>query len=107
LEKSFAAKPAAEWIELLLAAGIPAGPILNYQEALDSNHARARQAVMEIEHPVEGKVKSIGFPVKLSESKQRVRLPPPLLGQHTDEILTELGFDESERKKLREEGAAT
>ncbi len=105
LEKSFAAKPAAEWIESLLAAGIPAGPILNYQETLESDHARAREAVMEIDHPVEGKVKSIGFPVKLSESKQRVRMPPPLLGQHTDEILMELGLTDGERNKLREEGA--
>jgi len=79
LEKSFAVKPASEWIDVLLAAGIPAGPILNYQEALDSDHARAREAVMEIEHPVEGTVKSIGFPVKLSESKQRIRMPPRFL----------------------------
>ena len=106
LEKSFAEKTAAEWIEVLLAAGIPAGPILNYRETLESDHAKARGAVMEIEHPVEGRVKSIGFPVKLSESKQRVRLAPPLLGQHTDEILVELGLSEAERKKLREEGAA-
>jgi len=63
--------------------------------------------VMEIEHPVEGTVKSIGFPVKLSESKQRIRMPPPLLGQHTDEILAELGLSEIERKKMRDEGAIT
>ena len=58
---------------------------------------------MEIDHPVEGKVKSIGFPVKLSETKQRVRLPPPLLGQHTEEILAELGIEEAIREQLRAE----
>jgi crotonobetainyl-CoA:carnitine CoA-transferase CaiB-like acyl-CoA transferase len=105
IERSLAAKTAAEWIDILLAAGIPAGPILNYKQTLESEHAKAREAVMEIDHPVEGRVKSIGFPVKLSESKQRVRLAPPLLGQHTDEILQELGIDEADRKKLRDEGA--
>ncbi|HEY4265767.1 MAG TPA: CoA transferase [Micropepsaceae bacterium] len=106
LEKSFAARNAADWIDILLAAGIPAGPILNYAEALASDHAKARQAVMEFEHPIEGRVKSIGFPVKLSETKQRVRLPPPLLGEHNDAILAELGIDEKTRAELRAEGAA-
>jgi len=103
LEKSFDARSAADWIEILLAAGIPAGPILNYAQALASDHARAREAVMEIDHPVEGKVKSIGFPVKLSGTKQRVRLPPPLLGEHTEQILMELGIDQTTRDRLRVE----
>jgi formyl-CoA transferase len=105
LEKSFAARDAADWIEILLAAGIPAGPILDYAQALASEHARAREAVMEFDHPVEGRVKSIGFPVKLSETKQRVRLPPPLLGEHTEEILMELGIDEKLREQLHSETA--
>ncbi|HXJ02080.1 MAG TPA: CoA transferase [Micropepsaceae bacterium] len=104
LEKSLATRSAADWIDILLAAGIPAGPILNYAEALASDHTKAREAVMEFEHPIEGTVKSIGFPVKLSETKQRVRLPPPLLGQHNDEILRELGIDETTRDRLRAEG---
>lgn len=105
MEKSLAAKPAAEWIDLLLASGVPAGPIQNYAQALDNEHAKAREVVMEMDHPVEGKVKSIGFPVKLSETKQSVRLPPPLLGEHNDAILAELGLDEGAREKLRAEGA--
>jgi formyl-CoA transferase len=106
LEKSFAARTATEWIDTLLAAGIPAGPILNYAEALASEHAKARDAVMEFDHPIEGKVKSIGFPVKLSETKQRVLRHPPLLGEHNDEILAELGIDDKTREQLRAEGAA-
>lgn len=105
MEKSLVVKPAEEWIEILLAAGIPAGPIMNFEQSLSSEHAIAREAVMEFDHPVEGRVKSIGFPVKLSETKQRINRPPPLLGQHTDEILAELGLNDAERKKLREEGA--
>src|SRR6266436_7741867 len=105
LEKTFATRTADEWIEILLRAGIPAGPIYNFEQALGSEHARAREAVMEIDHPVEGRIKAIGFPVKLSETKQRVRLPPPLLGEHNDEILAELGIDEAGIEKLRAEGA--
>ena len=105
LEKSFAAKTADEWIDALLAVGIPAGPICNLEQALNSEHARAREVVMEMDHPVEGRIKSIGFPVKLSETKQRVRRYPPLLGEHNTEILTELGFDDAGMDALRAEGA--
>jgi crotonobetainyl-CoA:carnitine CoA-transferase CaiB-like acyl-CoA transferase len=105
LEKCFATKTADEWVDALLAVGIPAGPICNIEQALSSEHAKAREAVMEFDHPVEGRVKSIGFPVKLSESKQRVRRHPPLLGEHNEEILKELGLDNKGIDELRAEGA--
>jgi formyl-CoA transferase len=105
LEKCFASKSADEWIDALLAVGIPAGPICNLEQALNSEHAKAREAVMEIDHPVEGRVKSIGFPVRLSESRQRVRRHPPLLGEHNAEILDELGIDAAGMDELRAEGA--
>lgn len=92
LEILLAERPVAEWVDILLAAGIPAGPILDYAQALSSEQAAARQAVMEFDHPVEGRVKSIGFPVKLSETAQSVRRPPPLLGEHNEEIFDELGI---------------
>lgn len=104
IEKSFAARNAGDWVELLLRAGIPAGPILNYAEALNSEQALARQAVIEIDHPVEGRVKSIGFPVRLSDTVQRVRRPPPLLGEHNEEILDELGISSELRTQLRNRG---
>lgn len=101
IEKSFAARSVGEWVEILLKTGIPAGPILNYAEALNSEQALARQTVMEIDHPVEGRVKSIGFPVRLSETVQRVRQPPPLLGEHNEELLDELGITGELRTQLR------
>jgi crotonobetainyl-CoA:carnitine CoA-transferase CaiB-like acyl-CoA transferase len=105
LEKTFATETAEEWVRLMLGAGIPAGPIYNYAEALENDHARHRDVVMDLDHPVEGKVHSIGFPVKLSGTPQQVRLPPPLLGQHTEEILSELGLGPDALDKLRAGGA--
>lgn len=105
LEQTFRTKPKDYWVGTLLEAGIPAGPILSYPEAFGSDHARARGMRMEIEHPVEGQVPNIGFAVKLSETPQQVRRHPPLLGEHTAEVLAELGIGEQERAELEAQGA--
>ncbi|KQT13137.1 CaiB/BaiF CoA transferase family protein [Ramlibacter sp. Leaf400] len=105
LEKTFKQKPKDYWVETLLDQGIPAGPILSYPEAFGSEHAKARGMRMEIDHPNEGTVPNIGFPVKLSGTPQQVRRHPPLLGEHTDEVLAELGIGDEERARLREQGA--
>ncbi len=107
LEQTFTQRPAAEWIDRMLAAGIPAGPLLTYPEAFDSAHGRHREMRIEIDHPVEGQVPNIGFPVKLSATPARVRRPPPLLAEHTDEVLDELGIGAEEREALRAAGAFT
>ena len=105
LEKTFKQQPKDHWVETLLEHGIPAGPILSYPEAFGSEHAQARGMRMEIDHPIEGRVPNIGFPVKLSATPQQVRRHPPLLGEHTDEVLSELGLSEEERAQLRAQGA--
>ncbi|WP_028998631.1 CaiB/BaiF CoA transferase family protein [Azohydromonas australica] len=105
LEKTFRTRSKDYWVETLLEVGIPAGPILNYAEAFDSDHAKARGMRMEIDHPVEGRVPNIGFPVKLSGTPPQVRRHPPLLGEHTDEVLTELGISGAERAALAQQGA--
>jgi crotonobetainyl-CoA:carnitine CoA-transferase CaiB-like acyl-CoA transferase len=105
LEKHFALRTADEWVETLLAIGIPAGPLYTYPEAFESDHARYRQMRIEIEHPVEGTVPNIGFPVKMNGTPQQVRRHPPLLGEHTDEVLGEIGLDAQAIEKLRERGA--
>lgn len=61
--------------------------------------------VMDIEHPAEGAIKSLGFPVKMRGTPQQVRHPPRLLGQHTDEALSEFGFDRARLDALRASGA--
>ncbi|AEG92720.1 CaiB/BaiF CoA transferase family protein [Ramlibacter tataouinensis] len=105
LEKTFRQKPKDHWVETLLANGIPAGPILSYPEAFGSEHAQARRMRMEIDHPVEGRVPNIGFAVKLSGTPQQVRRHPPLLGEHTAEVLEELGIGGEEQARLRAQGA--
>ncbi len=105
LEKTFITQTKDYWVETLLAAGLPAGPILSYPEAFGSEHAKVRGMRMEIDHPIEGKVPNIGFAVKLSGTPQQVRRHPPLLGEHTDEVLAEFGIDEAQRTALRAQGA--
>jgi formyl-CoA transferase len=105
LEKTFRTQGKEYWVETLLANGIPAGPILSYPEAFGSEHAQVRNMRMEIDHPVEGKVPNIGFAVKLSGTPQQVRRHPPLLGEHTEEVLKQAGLSGERIAQLRAEGA--
>ena len=98
LEATFVTRNRDDWVSLLLAAGVPAGPISDYAEVFGSDHAKAREMKMTIAHPVEGAIPNIGFPVKLKGTPQQLRRPPPLLGEHNDEIFAELGIVDSERR---------
>ena len=104
LSSEFAKGTVHEWVEKLLAAGVPAAPIYDYAQALGADHTAARQMVMQVAHPKEGTYNSLGFPVKLSATPQQVRMPPPLLGQHTDELLAEIGMADH-RDDLAKRGA--
>jgi crotonobetainyl-CoA:carnitine CoA-transferase CaiB-like acyl-CoA transferase len=90
LRPTLITKPAQVWIEALQAAGVPTGPIYTYEQALASEQADAREMLMNIPHPVEGTFRALGFPMKLRGTPQQVRLPPPLLGEHSEEIRREL-----------------
>jgi len=90
LRPTFLQREVEEWVELLLAAGVPAGPIFDYHQSLGSDHVIARKMVQQIAHPVEGSYNALGFPVKMSGTPQQVRYPPPLLGEHEAEIRREL-----------------
>ena len=105
LEESFAAKTAEEWVDELLERGIPAGRMNTYPEAFESEHGRHREMRIEVPHPIEGSVPNIGFPVKLSGTPQRVRRHAPLLGEHTADVLDELGLTTDEVAALRAGGA--
>lgn len=90
-----------EWESILNAHGIPCGPIYGVDQALDDPQVRHRQMVVEREHPTLGIVRLLGLPVKLSETPGDVYRTPPLLGQHTDEILHEIGISDDELSTLR------
>ena len=96
--------PRAAWLDRLEKAGVPAGPINNYAEALGDPHAAARHMVVELAHPGAGEVKALGVPVKLSETPGAVDRAAPLLGQHSAEILAELCYSESEVSALLSRG---
>lgn len=102
LERSTREKSTDEWIEILFEAGFPAGPIYNYEQVFEDPHTLAREMMVEMDHPVEGKVKGLGIPVKLSETPGRIRRAAPLLGEQTEETLKELGYSEEEIADLRE-----
>ena len=95
--------PTLWWIEKLETLKIGCGPINKLSEVFADPHVVAREMVLEMEHKTGGKMKMIANPVKLSETPADYRLPPPLLGQHTDEVLSgRLGLDAAALAALRE-----
>jgi crotonobetainyl-CoA:carnitine CoA-transferase CaiB-like acyl-CoA transferase len=96
LESALAGRGTDEWVEALLEAGVPCGPIHDYRQVMDDPHTRARAMEVELQHPVEGTVRTLGIPVKLSETPGTIRRPAPLLGEHTGEVLREAGFSAEE-----------
>jgi formyl-CoA transferase len=93
-----------EAMEILNEYDIPCGPILSMKEIAEDPWLRKSGTVVEVEHPTRGKHLTVGNPIKLSDSPTEV-LRAPLLGEHTDEVLRELGYSESDLALLREEGS--
>jgi crotonobetainyl-CoA:carnitine CoA-transferase CaiB-like acyl-CoA transferase len=90
LESALAARDTDDWVEILEDAEVPVGPIHDYRQVFEDPHTLAREMMVEVEHPVEGTIKALGIPVKLSDTPGAVRRPAPLLGEHTEEILREV-----------------
>jgi len=92
------------WLALCDEAGVPAGPINDFAQAMDDEHYLARGMVQELDHPSMGAMKTLGFPTKFSATPLEIRRPAPLFAQHTDEVLEGFGLGEGERETLRREG---
>lgn len=107
LEAALAARTAAEWEPLLAAAGVPAARVLTVPEALDQGQVAARGFVHTLPFPDgrERPLRVLGSPVHVGDEAVGPRTGPPLLGEHTEELLTELGYGAAEITELREEGA--
>ncbi|MFC2027291.1 CaiB/BaiF CoA transferase family protein [Chloroflexota bacterium] len=104
LSQIFMAKTRDEWFDILIEANVPVGKVLDVDEVFSDPHVLHRDMLIEIDHPEHGKVKQIGFGIKLSDTAGRIRSLPPRLGQHTDELLSTIGYTTSHIAKLREDG---
>ncbi|MDQ6740057.1 MAG: CoA transferase, partial [Actinomycetota bacterium] len=94
-----------EWVHTLNTAGVPVGPIQTVGQAVQDPQVVARGMVVEMQHPTAGRVNTVGCPIRLTRTPASVRMPPPLLGQQTDEILAGLGYDAVDIAGLHASGA--
>jgi len=104
LAERFAERPSADWLAVLEASEIPAGPINDVLQAFASPEAVARGMTVELDHPAWGVIKQVGIPFELSATPASIRVPPPLLGQDSDAILAGLGYDAAAIERLRATG---
>ena len=102
LEERFRSQPRAHWLEVLAAYDIPAAPVQTLAEFMDDPAVRHHGLVREYDHPEVGKLRLMGAPLVFSDTPAPDAGPPPTLGQHTDEVLAELGYDKPAVAKLRQ-----
>jgi crotonobetainyl-CoA:carnitine CoA-transferase CaiB-like acyl-CoA transferase len=104
LEEVLAGEDVAHWVEVLNAAGVPAGPVLGLAEVFADPQVLAREMLVRLPHPERETFLTTGLPVKLSETPGAIRRAPPLHGEHTAEVLHAAGYGEAEIATLAKQG---
>jgi crotonobetainyl-CoA:carnitine CoA-transferase CaiB-like acyl-CoA transferase len=102
LTNRFLTQTKQEWTERLSSCGVPCGPVNTLDEVFQDPQVLDRKIVVEMDHPRAGKIKALGCPVTMSNTPMELRLHPPLLGEHTEEILLALGYEQSQVNRFRE-----
>ena len=105
IEEETARQPVAFWLAELEGAGVPCGPILDYEDALTTPQAIAREMTVDVDHPTLGPLRTLGTPIKMSSTPLNPKRRGPLLGEHTDQVLSQAGYSEDEIEQLRSSGA--
>ena len=105
IERRIATLPKADVVRRLREANVPVGPINSLDEVFADPVIRHLGLIAEVDHPTAGRVRAPGIPVRMSGTPPSVRRHPPLLGEHTDEVLRDLGYSASEIDALRRDGA--
>lgn len=100
LQNIFSRQTAAAWLEKFASAEIPAAPISTAAEAVSAAQTQARGLIVQLEHPAVGTARSIANPIRFSATPVSYRLPPPLLGEHTDQVLSSLGYSGEEVSRI-------
>ena len=99
-----ATRTQAEWVAAFDAAGVPVGPVHSIGEALEHPQTRARDMVVDLQHPQAGATKALGCPVHFSRTPTQITRPAPLLGEHTRELLREYDYSDAEIDRLLADG---
>jgi len=92
------------WVRRLMDVDVPVSPVNGMEDAFRNPQLRHRKMLLHLEHPVEGRIPQLGFPIKFSQTPGRLKSPPPLLGEHTDDVLREIGYDAEAVADFREQG---
>jgi succinate---hydroxymethylglutarate CoA-transferase len=105
IEKITVTKTTKEWLDVFEGSGMPYAAVNDVQGTLTHEHTKARNMIVEVDHEECGPIKLLNTPIKYSESEPSIRSPPPTLGQHTDEILSQhLGMGDAQIQELRKKG---